>query len=95
MAVVTISRQFGAGAWTLGERLSKKLDYRYVHEDMIKEVATTANVSSDQIRVPGAKGRHPTDKIPRQARHHQLRRTPDRRQDTVTWTKAYVDVESG
>ncbi len=50
MAVVTISRQFGAGAWTLGERLSKKLDYRYVHEDMIKEVAAKANVSSDRIR---------------------------------------------
>jgi cytidylate kinase len=56
MAVITISRQFGAGAWTLGERLSKRLGYRYVNSDMIKEVAAKVDVSSDQIRVLEERG---------------------------------------
>lgn len=50
MAVITISRQFGAGGWTLGERLSKRLGYRYVHEDMIKEVAAKAKVPHTRIK---------------------------------------------
>lgn len=56
MAVITISRQFGAGGWTLGERLAKKLEYRYVHEDMIKEVAAQANVSADRIKALETRG---------------------------------------
>jgi cytidylate kinase len=50
MAVITISRQFGAGGRTLGERLAERLGYRYVNEDMIKEVARKVKVSSSQIR---------------------------------------------
>lgn len=50
MAVITISRQFGAGGRTLGERLAGRLGYRYVNEDMIKEVAKKVKVSSGQIR---------------------------------------------
>jgi len=49
MAVITISRQFGAGGWTLAERLSKKLDYGCINEDMIKEAASKLKVSSGQI----------------------------------------------
>ena len=49
MAIITISRQFGAGGITLGERLAKRLNYRYVNEEMIKEVASKANVSTDGI----------------------------------------------
>lgn len=49
MAVITISRQFGAGGWTLGDRLSKKLGYRYVDEDMIKEVASKIGASPVQV----------------------------------------------
>ena len=56
MAVITISRQFGAGGWTLGERLAKKLGYRYVHEDMIKEVAAKARVSLSQIKTIEKRG---------------------------------------
>ena len=56
MAVITISRQFGAGGWTLGERLAKRLGYRYVHEDLIKEVAAKADVSSDQVRAIEKRG---------------------------------------
>lgn len=49
MAVITISRQFGAGGWTLGDRLSKRLGYRYVDEDMIKEVASKIGASPVQV----------------------------------------------
>ena len=50
MAVITISRQIGAGGWTLGKRLSKRLGYRYVNEGMIIEVARKVGVSSDDVR---------------------------------------------
>jgi cytidylate kinase len=50
MAVITISRLFGAGGWTLGRRLAKTLEYRYVHEEMIREVAKEAGISLDQAR---------------------------------------------
>lgn len=49
MAVITISRQFGAGGWTLGQSLAKSLGYRFVNEDMIKEVASKIGASPDQI----------------------------------------------
>ena len=51
MAVITISRQFGAGGWLLGERLAKRLGYRYVNEGMIQEVAKKGKVSSGRVRV--------------------------------------------
>ena len=50
MAVLTISRQFGAGGRTLGESVSKRLGYRYVEEDLIKELAIKAKVSARQIK---------------------------------------------
>lgn len=49
MAVITISRQFGAGGWTLGGRLAKRLGYRFVNEDVIKEVASKIGASKDQV----------------------------------------------
>jgi len=51
MAVITISRQFGAGGWVLGERLAKRLGYRYVNEGMIQEVAKKGKISSGRVRV--------------------------------------------
>jgi len=50
MAVLTISRQFGAGGRTLGESISKRIGYRYVEEDLIKELAIKAKVSARQIK---------------------------------------------
>ena len=50
MAVITISRQFGAGGRTLGERLAKRLGYQYINEDMIREVAKKVGVSAKQVR---------------------------------------------
>ncbi len=49
MSVITISRQFGSGGITLGERLARTLAYRLVNEEMIKQVAAKANVSSDGV----------------------------------------------
>ena len=49
MAVITISRFFGAGGRTLGERLAVKLGYRYVNEEMIKEVAAKAGMSPEGV----------------------------------------------
>ncbi len=51
MAVITISRQFGAGGWLLGQRLAKRLGYRCVNEGMIQEVAKKGKISSGRVRV--------------------------------------------
>jgi cytidylate kinase len=56
MAVITISRQFGAGGITLGERLSKRLGYRYVHEDIIGEVARKMGTSPHRVRALERRG---------------------------------------
>jgi cytidylate kinase len=50
MAVITISRQIGAGGLTLGRRLAKGLRYRYVDEFMIREVADKIGVSPEDVR---------------------------------------------
>lgn len=56
MATITISRQFGAGGATLGERLSKTLGYRYVNDQLIIEVAKNVGVSSSRVRTIERKG---------------------------------------
>jgi len=50
MAVITVSRLFGAGGWTLGQRLAKTLGYRYVDERMINEIAEKIGVTKECIR---------------------------------------------
>jgi cytidylate kinase len=49
MAVLSISRQFGAGGKTLGERLAQKLGYQFVDRGIIAKVAKEANVSIDWV----------------------------------------------
>ncbi|WP_156360934.1 AAA family ATPase [Dethiosulfatarculus sandiegensis] len=39
MAVISISRQFGAGGKTLGEAVALDLGYRFVHEGMLDKLA--------------------------------------------------------
>ena len=46
MAVVTISRQFGAGGITLGKMLAKRLNYTFADSEIIKMIAEMANVST-------------------------------------------------
>jgi cytidylate kinase len=49
MAVITISRQFGAGGKTIGEMVSKKLGYPLFDNELIQMVAEETKVSSIRI----------------------------------------------
>jgi cytidylate kinase len=49
MAVVTISRQFGAGGRTLAERLCERFGFHLVDEFVIDEMACKAKVSGDWL----------------------------------------------
>jgi len=56
MATITISRHLGAGGATLGEKLARRLEYRYVNDQLIKEVAKSVGVSSARVRTIEKKG---------------------------------------
>jgi cytidylate kinase len=45
MAVITISRQFGAGGKTIGQKVSEALGYTFLDEDIIQIIAEKAKVS--------------------------------------------------
>jgi cytidylate kinase len=45
MAVITISRQFGAGGKTLGKQVADTLGYTFADEDIIQMIAEKAEVS--------------------------------------------------
>jgi cytidylate kinase len=49
MAVLTISRQFGAGGRTLAERLCERFDFRLVDEFVIDELGRKAKVSPNWL----------------------------------------------
>jgi cytidylate kinase len=49
MAVITISRQFGAGGLTLGKRVAEKFGYTFADTEIIKAVAEMANVSTNFV----------------------------------------------
>ena len=49
MAIITISRQFGAGGITLGQRLAQRLAYDFIYEEIIEKVAEKAAVSKDWV----------------------------------------------
>ena len=49
MAVITISRQFGAGGETLGKKVAERLGYTFAHRDILQRVAEEANVSEDWV----------------------------------------------
>ncbi len=50
MAVITISRQFGAGGKTLGKLVSKNLGYTLFDEEIIQKVAAMAKVSTSWVK---------------------------------------------
>jgi cytidylate kinase len=50
MAVITISRQFGAGGKTLGSLISQKLEYTLIDDAIINKVAEKAKVSKDWVQ---------------------------------------------
>ena len=49
MAVITISRQFGAGAMALGRMLAEKRGYTLASRDIIQGIADKAKVSTDFV----------------------------------------------
>lgn len=49
MAVITISRQFGAGGKTLGNKLAEDLGYEFADNDILAKVAEMANVSTHWV----------------------------------------------
>ncbi|MFC1876632.1 AAA family ATPase [Thermodesulfobacteriota bacterium] len=49
MAVLTISRQFGAGGITLGKMIADKFGYTFADEEIIQEIAREANVSPQWV----------------------------------------------
>jgi cytidylate kinase len=49
MAVITISRQFGAGGITLGKMVAESLGYTFADSDIIQRVAKEANVSTHWV----------------------------------------------
>jgi len=49
MALITISRQFGAGGKTLGEMVSEKLGYTLYDKELIQMIAEKAKVSENGV----------------------------------------------
>ncbi|MDB9822812.1 cytidylate kinase-like family protein [Deltaproteobacteria bacterium] len=50
MAVLTISRQFGAGGWTSAKEIADRLNYRFISAAVIDKMAKEANVSAEWIK---------------------------------------------
>jgi cytidylate kinase len=49
MAVITISRQYGAGGKTLGKMIADDLDYEFADSAIVTRVAEMANVSTHWV----------------------------------------------
>lgn len=49
MAVITISRQFGAGGITLGKMVADELGYIFADNNIVQRVAKEANVSTNWV----------------------------------------------
>ena len=49
MAVITISRQYGAGGKTLGKLISERLGYTFADNNIVQLVAKEANVSTNWV----------------------------------------------
>lgn len=49
MAVLTVSRQFGAGGKTLAEKVAKKLEYSIATEEIVEHLAESAKVSPEKL----------------------------------------------
>ncbi len=47
--IITLSREFGAGAGEIGRRVAKELDYDYVDKELIIQTARSANVDVERI----------------------------------------------
>ena len=61
MAIITLSRQFGAGGRTLGRMIAKKLDYLYLDEVIIEKIAEKEAVQ----KIPGKFGKRAANPLSR------------------------------
>jgi cytidylate kinase len=50
MSVITISRQYGAGGRTIGEKVAQKLNYSFFDNELIQMVAEMAKVSESTVK---------------------------------------------
>lgn len=55
MAILCISRQFGAGGATVVERVAKRLNYDYVEDELFSRIAEVAKIDLDQLKDAGKK----------------------------------------
>jgi cytidylate kinase len=51
MAVITISRQFGAGGKTLALKVAENLHYAVAHEQIIEKMAEMAEITPEGVRI--------------------------------------------
>ena len=51
MAVIAISRQFGAGGRELGKQIAHKLEYYYADEDILEKAAVEVHVSPEWEKI--------------------------------------------
>lgn len=56
MAVISISRQFGAGGQTLANLLAQRLDYQLADHELVTRVVEAADVSDEWVRVTEREG---------------------------------------
>lgn len=49
MAVITISRHFGAGGRTLGQMVAEKLNYRFLDDAVIQELSKRIRVTKESV----------------------------------------------
>ncbi|MBI9073988.1 MAG: cytidylate kinase-like family protein [Desulfatibacillum sp.] len=56
MAVICISRQFGAGGRTLGMRVAKKIGYRFADHELMEKVSRELGISDEWINVTEREG---------------------------------------
>ncbi|MCR5481385.1 MAG: cytidylate kinase-like family protein [Clostridia bacterium] len=53
MNIITISREYGAGGHSIGERVAKKLGFDFYDQEIIKEIAEKAGLTTDQVEEEG------------------------------------------
>jgi len=92
MAVITISRHFGAGGRTLGEMVAEKLGYQFYDNEVIQMVSIHAKVSTDSVddleqQTHGVFKKFLSDIVPKGLKDLMV----SRKQETID-EEIYVDI---
>jgi len=92
MAVITISRHFGAGGRTLGEMVAEKLGYQFYDNEVIQMVSIHAKVSTDSVddleqQAHGVFKKFLSDIVPKGLKDLMI----SRKQETID-EEIYVDI---